>query len=173
MQVNKGTWHIRKQCAPGNISWDGSNSSIFPCVAIAFRLVAEYVAVCFRSHRAHFTSSPNMRCTAYKRPPASAFCNVRSGSTSNCRWVLPLAIPHTNWLRSMSSCVSDNGSHHCVQINTAATLQAAYPVWLFLRITTTCNLSIIWLVRERFPESFVHVQTVDTRPPFPPPTWPG
>ena len=44
----------------------------------------------------------------------------------------------------------------------AATLQAVYLVWLFLRITTTCNLSIIGLVRKRFPESFAHAQTVDT-----------
>ena len=36
-----------------------------------------------------------------------------------------------------------------------------------------CNLSIIGLVRKRFPESFTHAQTVDTRPLFPPPTWPG
>ena len=56
---------------------------------------------------------------------------------------------------------------------TAATLQAVYLVWLFLCITTTCNLSIIGLVRKRFPESFVHAQTVDARPLFPPPTWPG
>ena len=35
------------------------------------------------------------------------------------------------------------------------------------------NLSIIGLVRGRFPESFAHAQTVDTRPLFPPPTWPG
>ena len=63
------------------------------------------------------------------------------------------------------------GSHR--RVNTAATLQAVYLVWLFLRITTTCNLSIIGLVREKFPESFAHAQTVDTRPLFPPPTWPG
>ena len=48
-----------------------------------------------------------------------------------------------------------------------------YDVWLFLHITTTCNLSIIRLVCKRFPESFAHAQTVDTRPLFPPPTWPG
>ena len=36
-----------------------------------------------------------------------------------------------------------------------------------------CNLSIIGLIRGRFPESFAHAQTVDTRPLFPPPTWPG
>ena len=60
-----------------------------------------------------------------------------------------------------------------VPVNTAATLQAEYLGWLFLRITTTCNLSIIGLVRGRFPESFAHAQTVDTRPLFPPPTWPG
>ena len=35
------------------------------------------------------------------------------------------------------------------------------------------NLSIIGLVRKRFPESFAHAQTVDTGPLFPPPTWPG
>ena len=63
------------------------------------------------------------------------------------------------------------GSHR--RINTAATLQAVYLVWLFLRITTTCNLSIIGLVRKRFPESLAHAQTVDTRPLFPPPMWPG
>ena len=45
------------------------------------------------------------------------------------------------------------------------------PHWV-LRITTTCNLSIIGLVCEKFPESFVHAQTVDTNPLFPP-TWPG
>ena len=55
----------------------------------------------------------------------------------------------------------------------AATLQAVYLVWLFLRITTTCNLSIIGLVRKRCPESLAHAQAVDTRPLFPPPTWPG
>ena len=33
--------------------------------------------------------------------------------------------------------------------------QAVYLVWLFLRITTTCNLSIIGLVRRRFLESFL------------------
>ena len=59
------------------------------------------------------------------------------------------------------------------RLNTAATLQAVYLVWLFLRITTTCNLSIIGLVRGRFLESFAHAQTVDTRPRFPLPTWPG
>ena len=64
-----------------------------------------------------------------------------------------------------------NGSYR--RVNTAATLQAVYLVWLFLCITTTCNLSIIGLVRKRFPESLAHVQTVDTRPIFPPPTWPG
>ena len=63
------------------------------------------------------------------------------------------------------------GSHR--RVNTAATLQAVYLVWLFLRITTTCNLSIIGLVRGRFPELFAHAQTVDTRPLFPPPKWPG
>ena len=36
-----------------------------------------------------------------------------------------------------------------------------------------CNLSIIGLVRKKFPESFAHAQTVDTRLLFPPPTWPG
>ena len=40
--------------------------------------------------------------------------------------------------------------------DTAATLQAVYLVWLFLRITTTCNLSIIGLVRKKFPELFAH-----------------
>ena len=64
-----------------------------------------------------------------------------------------------------------NGSYR--RVNTAATLHAVYLVWLFLHITTTCNLSIIGLVRKRFPESFAHAQTVDTRPLFPPPTWPG
>ena len=63
------------------------------------------------------------------------------------------------------------GSHR--RVNTAATLQAVYLVWLFLGITTTCNLSIFGLVRKRFPESFAHAQTVDTGPLFPPPTWPG
>ena len=53
------------------------------------------------------------------------------------------------------------------------TLQVIYLVWLFLRITTTCNLYIIGLVHRRFPESVAHVQTVDTRPLFPPPMWPG
>ena len=71
----------------------------------------------------------------------------------------------------VTPCVSDNGSHR--RVNTAATLQAVYLGWLFLRITTTCNLSIIGLIRGRFPESFAHAQTVDTRPLFPPPTWPG
>ena len=59
------------------------------------------------------------------------------------------------------------------RINTAATLQAVYLVWLFLRITTMCNLSVFGLVRGKFPESFAHVQTVDIRPLFPPTTWPG
>ena len=63
------------------------------------------------------------------------------------------------------------GSHR--RVNTAATLQAVYLVWLFLRITTMCNLSIIGLLCDKFPESFAHAQTVDTRPLFPPPTWPG
>ena len=63
------------------------------------------------------------------------------------------------------------GSHR--RVNTAATLQAVYLVWLFLRIPTTCNLSIMGLVREKFPESFAHAQTVNTRPLFPPHTWPG
>ena len=55
------------------------------------------------------------------------------------------------------------GSHR--RVNTAATLQAVYRylVWLFLRITTTCNLSVIGLVREKFPESFAHAQTVDKK----------
>ena len=47
------------------------------------------------------------------------------------------------------------------RVNTAATLQAVYLVWLFLRITTMCNLSIFGPVRRKFPESFVHAQTVD------------
>ena len=53
------------------------------------------------------------------------------------------------------------------------TLQVVYLVWLFLRITTTCNLYIIGLVRQRFLESVAHAQTVDTRPIFPSPMWPG
>ena len=36
-----------------------------------------------------------------------------------------------------------------------------------------CNLSIFRLVRGKFPESFAQAQTVDTRPLFPPNTWPG
>ena len=52
-------------------------------------------------------------------------------------------------------------------------IKMVYLVWLFLRITTTCNLSIIGLVRKGFPESLAHAQTVDTRSLFPPPTWPG
>ena len=60
--------------------------------------------------------------------------------------------------------VSDNGSHR--RVNTAATLQAVYLLWLFLHITTTCILSIIGLIRRRSLESFAHVQTVDTRPLF-------
>ena len=36
-----------------------------------------------------------------------------------------------------------------------------------------CNLSVFGLVRGKFPESFAHAQTVDTRPLFPPNTWPG
>ena len=59
------------------------------------------------------------------------------------------------------------------RVNTAATLQAVYLVWLLLRITTMCNLSVFGLVRGKFPESFAHAQTVDTRPLFPPNTWPG
>ena len=62
-------------------------------------------------------------------------------------------------------------SNRC--INTAATLQAVYLVWLFLRITTMCNLSVFGLVRGKFPESFAHAQAVDTRPLFSPNTWPG
>ena len=62
-------------------------------------------------------------------------------------------------------------SNRCV--NTAATLQAVYLVWLFLRITTMCNLSVFGLVRGKFPESFAHAQAVDTRPLFSPNTWPG
>ena len=45
---------------------------------------------------------------------------------------------------------SDNGSHRGV--NTAATLQAVYLVWLFLRITTTCNLSINRTSSQRISE---------------------
>ena len=67
----------------------------------------------------------------------------------------------------VTPCVSDNGSPR--RVTTAATLQAI----LFLRITTTCNFSIIGLVRKGFPESLAHAQTVDTRPIFPPPKWPG
>ena len=67
--------------------------------------------------------------------------------------------------------VSPNGSHR--RVNTAATLQAVYLVLIFLCITTTCNLSIIGLVRRRFPESFTHALTLDTRPLVPPPTRPG
>ena len=59
------------------------------------------------------------------------------------------------------------------RVNTAATLQAVYLVWLFLRITTMCNLSVFGLVRGKFPELFAHAQTVDTRPLFPPTTCPG
>ena len=62
-------------------------------------------------------------------------------------------------------------SNRCV--NTAATLQAVYLVWLFLRITTMCNLSVFAFVRRKFPESFAHAQTVDTRPLFPLTMWPG
>ena len=36
-----------------------------------------------------------------------------------------------------------------------------------------CNLSVFRLVHGKFPELFVHAQTVDTRPLFPPTTWPG
>ena len=64
-----------------------------------------------------------------------------------------------------------NGSYR--RVKTAATLQAVYLVWSFHRITTTCNLSIIGPVRKRFLELFTHAQTVDTRPLFPPTTWPG
>ena len=32
------------------------------------------------------------------------------------------------------------------RVNTAATLQAVYLVWFFLRITTMCNLSVFGLV---------------------------
>ena len=53
------------------------------------------------------------------------------------------------------------------RVNTAPTLQAVYLVWLFLRITAMCNLSVFGLVRGKFPESFAHAQTVDTRPFFP------
>ena len=48
-----------------------------------------------------------------------------------------------------------------------------YLVWLFLRITTMCNLYIIGLICRRFLESVAHAQTVDTRPIFPPLAWPG
>ena len=58
-------------------------------------------------------------------------------------------------------------------VNRAPTLQAVYLVWLFFRITTKFNLSVFGLVRGKFPESFAHAQTVDTRPLFPPNTWPG
>ena len=50
---------------------------------------------------------------------------------------------------------------------------SVYLVWLFLRITTMCNFSVFGLVRGKFPEMFAHAQTVDTRPLFPPTTWPG
>ena len=66
----------------------------------------------------------------------------------------------------VTPCVSDNESLR-------RTLQAVYLLWLFLRITTMCNLCIIGLVLQRFPELVAHAQTVDTRPLFPPPTWPG
>ena len=72
---------------------------------------------------------------------------------------------HKRWLyRSpcVTPCVSDNGSHR--RVNTAATLQAVYLVWLFLRITTACNLSIIGLVRKGFPESLAHACTRLGRP---------
>ena len=36
-----------------------------------------------------------------------------------------------------------------------------------------CNLSVFGLVCGKFPESFAYAQTVDTRPLFPPTTWPG
>ena len=68
-----------------------------------------------------------------------------SGTSSGCCHVTP--------------CVSDNESLR--RINT---LQAVYLLWLFLCITTMCNLYIIRLVHQRFPESVVHAQTVDTRP---------
>ena len=60
-------------------------------------------------------------------------------------------------------------SNRCV--NTAATLQAVYLVWLFLCITIKCNLSVFGFVHGKFPESFAHAQTVDTRPLFPPNTY--
>ena len=50
------------------------------------------------------------------------------------------------------------------RVNTAATMQAVYLVWLFFCITTMCNLSVFRLVRGKFPESFTHAQAVDTRP---------
>ena len=60
------------------------------------------------------------------------------------------------------------------RVNTVAALQAvSYIVWLFLRITTMCNLSVFRLVRGKFSVSFAHAQGVDTRPLFPPNTWPG
>ena len=59
------------------------------------------------------------------------------------------------------------------RVNTAATLQAVYLVWFFLSITTMCNLFVFGLVCGKFPESFTHVQAVDTRPLFPPITWLG
>ena len=37
------------------------------------------------------------------------------------------------------------------RVNTAATLQAVYLVWLFLRITTMCNLSVFGLVHQHHP----------------------
>ena len=85
--------------------------------------------------------------------------------------LLPTGFGKSICYECVTSCVSNNGSHR--RVNTAPTLQVVYLVWLFLRITTTCNLSIIGLVRKRFPESFAHAQTVDTRPLFPPPMWPG
>jgi len=45
-----------------------------------------------------------------------------------------------------------------------------YLVWLFLRITTMCNLSVFGFVHGKL---FAHARTVDTRPLFPPTTWPG
>ena len=85
-----------------------------------------------------------------------------SGTSDGCSVVLVV---------SLLVSLINYGSHR--RVNTAATLEVVYLVWLFLRITTTCNLSIIGLVREKFLESFAHAQTVDTRPLFPPPTWPG
>ena len=55
-------------------------------------------------------------------------------------------------------------SHH---VNTAATLQAVYLVWLFLRITTMCNLSVFGLICGKFPELFAHAQNSGYQATFP------